>query len=122
MIPSVLVNGLCRGLRILIIAQHDVEAFGQNLTGNILWIGRINLHLHVQGCTSTRAGYELMPVCIANDGSAFGGTIAHGIGEGDSFQELFYFLIEGRATNDHFVHVAAKGLDHFLTYQFAYFF
>ena len=56
-----------------------------------------------------------MPVAIADDRCTFGSAITYGVGEVDTLQESFYLLVQGSTTNDYLVHVATKGLQHFLT-------
>ena len=115
MIPALTVDGLCRCLRILEVAQHHIQTSREDLSGDATRIRRVDLYLHVPGGLSTGTGCEVVPVLIANNRRTLRGTITDGIGEVDFLEEVFYLLIEGCTTDDNLVHVAAKGLQHFLT-------
>ena len=112
MVPAVLVEGLCGGFVILVVAEHHVGAACKDLAWDVGRVGAVYLHLHVEGCTSAAARGEVLPVVIADDGCAFGGTVAHGVGEVDALEELLHLLVEGSATDDDFVEIASEGVDH----------
>ena len=114
MVPAVAVDGLAGGLFVLIVAEHGVQSAGKNLAGNVLRIGRVDLHLHVVGCLAAGAWGEIVPVFVADDGGALRGAVAYSIGKFDALEELLHLLVEGCAADDDFVHVSAEGLEHLL--------
>ena len=81
---------------------------------------RVDLDLHVAGCTTAGTWGEGVPVGIADDGGTLGSTIADGVGKVNALEELFHFLIEGSTTDDDFVHLASESLEHFLTDHLAH--
>ena len=120
MIPAIVVDGLCCCLRILVVAQHHIGTLGEDFSRNILWVWRINLHLHVVGSLSAGTLCEGVPVAIADDGCALSSTVAHSIGEFDALEELFHLLIECCASDDDLVHASSEGLEHLLANHLAY--
>ena len=114
-IPSVLVDGLARGLLVLVVAQHHVHAACHYLALRVHGVGRQYLHLHVVDGGSARTGLEVVIVAIRDERCTLGSAVAHGDGELDALQKLLYFLIQRCSAHDDLVGAAAKGIVHFLT-------
>ena len=55
-----------------------------------------------------------MPVAITDDGGTFRCAITYRIGEFDAFEESLHLLIEGSASDNHLIHLASEGFQHFL--------
>ena len=120
MVPAVAIDGLAGSLVVLIIAEHDIESAGQNLTWHVGGIGRIDLHLHVGNSLTAGAWGEVVIVLVADDRCALGSAVAHGIGEVDALEELLNLLVQGCTANDDLVKLSAEGLEHFLADHLAY--
>ena len=52
MIPSLVVDGLAGGFLVLVVAEHDIGAAGENLAWHVGWVGTVDLHLHVDDGTT----------------------------------------------------------------------
>ena len=120
-IPPVLVEGLACCLLVLVVAQHDVQALGQDFAWDGGWVWRVNLHLHVLHGTSAGARGKGVPVAVADDGSTLRSSVAHGVWEVDAFEERLHLLIEGGTTDNNLVHIATESLEHLLTNHFTHF-
>ena len=83
-------------------------------------IWRVDLHFHVVGSLTTGAGNEVIPILIADNGTALRCTVAHGIWEINSLKEMLHFLVQSCTANDDLIHLATEGFKHFLTYHLAY--
>ena len=112
MIPPVAVDSLLCGFLVLVVSQHDIQSACKNLARNVFGIGALDFHFHVECSLSARTCLEIIPRCIADDGSALGGAITNGIGEVDFLQEFLHVLVECRTSDDDFVEVSTKGIHH----------
>ena len=114
--PTVFVHNFGGSLFILVVAQHDVGTAADNLAGDILRIGRKNLHFHARSGFSAGTGFEARPVFVTDDRTAFCHTVTHGIGEVYHAQELFHLLVECRTADNDCGKIAAECLYHLLAY------
>ena len=109
-IPAFSVERLGCGFRIFVITEHHVGATRQNFTYNASGVGTVDADFHTRSGFTTRTWYEVFPILIGDDGSAFCGTITHGVVEADFVEELFHFFVERRTPNDDFVEFSTKHL------------
>ncbi len=108
--PACFVDGFEGLLLVLVVAQHDVGAFGDDFARDVLRIGGEYLYLHAWHGLAAGAFLEDAPVFVADDGAALGHAVADGVGELDEVQEVFHFFVEGGASDDALVEVASEGI------------
>ena len=108
-VPSVGIEDGGGGFRILVVAEHDVWAPGHYLAGYGGGVVAEDAHLLVDGGTAAAAGHEALVVCIADDGGALGGAVAHGVAEAYLVEEGLYLLAEGGAADDDLIEAASEG-------------
>ena len=106
--PSCLVNGFESLFLILVVAKHDVGAFGKDFTRDMLGVRRVNAQLHTWHSFAAGTFGEEMPVFVAEDGSALRHAVANGVGEVYLVEEVFHLLVEGCASDDAFVEVPSQ--------------
>ena len=78
MIPSFIIESLLGSLFVLEITEHHVHTSCQYFTWNLVWVGRVNLNLHIHNGLSARARHMIVPVVVGNDRSTLSCTIADG--------------------------------------------
>ena len=100
------------GLLVLVVAEHQVGAAGDDLARYALGIVAEYLHLHAIYGHAHGGGHEVLMVAIGDERGTLGGAVAARDGEADVDQELFHLLIEGSSTHDDFLDIAAEGFDH----------
>ena len=82
-VPSLGIECGSGGFRIFVVAEHHVGAARENFAHNALRIGAVYAQLHTWNHLTARTRYEFFPVFVGDEGSAFRGTVAHGIVEVD---------------------------------------
>ena len=108
--PAVFGKCLGSSLFVLVIAQEDVVALDQNLTGHVLGIGRIYHNLHPRGSLAAGVEFGLVPAGVCDDGAALCHAVAHGESESDTAEECLGLAVEGCTSDNHLVELAAEGL------------
>ena len=61
-----------------------------------------------------------MPILVADNWSALGGTVADGVGEFYTLEEMLYLLIESCSADDDLIELSAEGLEYLLADHLAY--
>ena len=114
--PAFFVHHLFGGFFILVVTQHGIGTAANNLTGDVLWVGREDFHFHAGSCLTARTGFEACPILVADDGATFRHAVTYCVGEVYHAQELFHFLIEGRTAYNDCRKITAEGLYHLFAY------
>ncbi len=120
MIPAIGIDGVTGSLLVLVVAQHDIGTLCQDFSRDVLRIATVDANRHVESRLTAGAGNEVLIVLVADDGGALRGTIAHGVSEPHVVQEGLHLLVEGCATNDDLVEIAAEGIGDLLADHLAY--